>query len=434
MPITFSPEVERADEAFWQRQENRKRGLLGQPCCTQSKMSWAAMGLPGPLAVVIHGEYDCLNCFHHHQGINAHNFFSTRLSDHQLTTGTTHRPLEHLLRLIVDERQPEAILVLGTCPVEVIGDRFERVTERVEADTGVPILALHTSGLKLSSLTACQDWLFASLATLADPAARDLHPHTLNLIGLPARAPEPVALLADVGLTVQSFLPHGAALSDWQQILRAGHSFVVDRRVFPRLLDTLTEQGQQVHDVPLPVGWQATRRFYEAIGEATGTSEALRARLDQEQATHEPAIAAFRQRYGGARLGFAIRILNTSQVDQIVQDGLGDLTHLLELGLAVELLIQGPPEEGERFAARLATRGIRVPSRPFRGPFDLGEALQAGGYDAVIVPDSNRNIARRAGLPMLSSRALRPWLSGIATNLRVLADLLDEGAALRSRS
>ena len=61
MSFRFALEVEAADEAFWQKQEARKRGLLGQPCCTQSNMSWAMMDVPGDFAVVVHGEFDRAN-------------------------------------------------------------------------------------------------------------------------------------------------------------------------------------------------------------------------------------------------------------------------------------------------------------------------------------------------------------------------------------
>jgi hypothetical protein len=469
MSYRFAPDVEAADEAFWQRQEARKRGLLGQPCCTQSNMSWAMMDVPGEFAVVVHGEFDCLNCFHHHLGPSPHRFFSTRLSDHQITTGDTQRPLGHLLRLIVKERAPKAIVVLGTCPVEVIGDRFEVVAEAVAAETGTPILALHTSGLKLSSLTDCQDWLFDSLASLpqgeavdqgwyarASDAAMDvvlsdatlsvdrshaLHARLaalpppasagrerrLNLVGLPEPDLEPVEVLGDLGLTVNGFYPHGASLEAWRSIGRAEATFAVDVDVWPRFARRLTEDHRQdLASVALPIGVGATERFYRTVAARFGAEDRVAAALGERLERARADVAAFRATHGGARLGMAIRMLNTFQVDRIAQEGLGELEHLRECGFAVTLLVQGPAEEGPRFEARLRDRGVDVPVRTFPGPFGLGEALASGGYDAALVPDSSRNTARRAGLPMISSRSLRPWLSGVGPNLRVLADLVDQ--------
>ena len=135
MEFIIAPETAKSDEAFWKTQEVRQKGVLGQPCCTQSKMSWALVHMPGNFALVIHGEQDCLNCFHHHTGAGATNVFSTRLTEYQITSGNTQRPLEHLLNMIVTQREPDAIVVLGTCPVEVIGDRFETVVDRVSEET-----------------------------------------------------------------------------------------------------------------------------------------------------------------------------------------------------------------------------------------------------------------------------------------------------------
>lgn len=474
MTFRFSPEVEAQDEAFWQQQEGRKRGFLGQPVCTQSKTSWALMDLPGDFAVVVHGEYDCLNCFHHHLGPSAHRFFSSRLSDHQITTGDTQRPLGHLLRLIVRELQPQAVIVLGTCPVEVIGDRFEVVADEVAAETGTPVLALHTSGLKMSSMTDCQDWLFDALASLpqtdavdqawyarATDAAMDLvlsdaamtvaRSHDLhrrfatltaptspgrarrvNLLGLPAAALEPVEVLSALGIAVNGFYPHGATLDAWRSIRRAEVSFAVDARVWPRLARRLSEEhGQELLSVPLPVGLGATERFYRSIAERFDAEDALDGVLASRLDDAHARLDAFRRTHGGARLGMAIRMLNTFQVDRMVQEGLGDLEHLREAGFDVTLLVQGPPEEGPRFASRLRDRGVDVPVQPFAGPFELGEKLAAGGFDVACVPDSSRNMIRRAGLPMISSRALRPWLGGIASNLDVLVDLVEQGRAMR---
>ena len=95
---------------------------LGQPCCTQSGMSWTMIDMPGNFAVVIHGESDCLTCFLHHTGRSTHRIYSTRLTEEMLTTGRTEKALRTCLELIAAEERPELVLVLGTCPVEVIGD------------------------------------------------------------------------------------------------------------------------------------------------------------------------------------------------------------------------------------------------------------------------------------------------------------------------
>ena len=107
------------DEAFWREQETRRQ-RLNQPCCTQSNMSWAMVDMEGDFAVVLHGESDCLNCFFHHRGRRTHDYYSTRLTDHQLTTGDTHRPLRRLLQMIAAERRYIAVASVADLTGEAV--------------------------------------------------------------------------------------------------------------------------------------------------------------------------------------------------------------------------------------------------------------------------------------------------------------------------
>ena len=100
-----------SDEQFWKKQQRRRDRQLGQPCCTQSGMSWSMIDMPGNFAVVIHGEYDCVNCFHHQRGQSAIQYYSTRLTEAQLTTGRTEEPLRRCLELIAERQQPEGVVV-----------------------------------------------------------------------------------------------------------------------------------------------------------------------------------------------------------------------------------------------------------------------------------------------------------------------------------
>ena len=157
---------EESDAVFWLKQQKRREKRLGQPCCTQSGISWSMMHIPGKFAVVVHGEKDCLNCFHHHTGVSSVRFYSTRLNDAQLTMGTTEEVLRECLILIAKEEKPDVILVLGTCPVEVIGANFKDTVLDVSQETGVPMIPLKTSGLRLSSQPEMLDWLYEVLASL----------------------------------------------------------------------------------------------------------------------------------------------------------------------------------------------------------------------------------------------------------------------------
>jgi hypothetical protein len=223
---------------------------MGQPCCTQSGVSWSMIDVPGEIAVVVHAEFDCVNCSHHHVGRSAVRFYSTRLSEGALTRGLTREPLERCLEQIAAARPPDLVLVLGTCPVEVIGDAFHEVVEEACARTGVRMVALRTSGLKLTSRREMLDWLYSTLAAACPPTGA---PSGLALFGLPGPRrgrPEPVAVLARAGFSVQACLPRGADSSDWRGLRGAARTVLVDRSMFPRLVAGLEADGQVITEVP----------------------------------------------------------------------------------------------------------------------------------------------------------------------------------------
>ena len=425
--VSVSLETSKRDEAFWQKQEKRRQGRLGQPCCTQSKMSWALIHMPGNFALVIHGEEDCLNCFHHHTGQSAGNVYSTRLTEYQITSGETQRPLKHLLHLIADQKQPDAIIVLGTCPVEVIGDRFEIVVDQVSEATGIPMTALHTSGLKLTRLVDMQDWLYATLATLASGSQQQVA-GTINIIGLQdgvANHPELREMVKDLGLTIGGIYPNGTSFSDWQRIGEAEKSFVVDASAFPRLTAHLESLGQEVLEVPLPIGLQQSRRFYEIMGTAVGKGEEVAILLEERSREASAEIDAIRKELNGFPMAMAIRMLNTYRSDQLAYDGLGDFALLKECGLRVALFVQGPPEEKPAFVETLQERyGIQDPVEVFPGPWLLGERLREFGYRHAIAPDSCTATLRQSGVAAIPSRTFPPFFAGVSAGVALIRRLL----------
>lgn len=427
--LLFPENIAEDDEAFWRQQELRRQAL-GQPCCTQSNMSWAMVDLVGNVSVVIHGESDCLNCFFHHQGRLAVDYYSTRLSEHQLIMGDTRAPLRRLLELIAKERRPEVVIVLGTCPVEVIYDDFEPVVLAVSQETGIPMIALRTHGLSLTTQIACQDWLYATLAGFEAPDA-GIERKGVNLVGLPAGvAVEPTRILGELGIPVNGVYPNQKEFAHWRRIGLAERSFMVDRTTLPRLGAVLEQHGQRVDEVPLPIGLYHTERFYGVIASRMGIDDArLAACLEPHIAEHVAAQRAVRERVRGRRLAFCIRMHKSHQSDHLAYEGLASLELLRELGFDVRILVQGPPEERAResFAVRLTELGYGdVPFDIFRGPWELGEQLRAGRFEVAVMSEFARNVVEKAGIPWMNFQSFRPFFSGMTDNLSLVSRVADE--------
>jgi hypothetical protein len=416
------------DEAFWREQEGRKQDL-GQPCCTQAAICWGLADLEGDLAVVVHGEGDCLNSFFHYLGRSTASFYSTRLSDEQLISGGTAAPLRHLLELLARERRPEAVLVLGTCPVEMIGDSFEAVVEEVSRRSGVPMVALHTHGLSLTSQAQCQDWLYETLAA-GLPQLEEPPTASCNFLGLPCalRHAELEGVVGELGMTVHGYYPNGTSLRAWRTISHAETTFVVDREMFPRVLSRLDGWGQRLVFVPMPVGLGRTAAFYRAVAEAyDGTRRieptlvSLRAKLE---ASHQETAARAR----GRRLAICLRTLKSHRSDRIAFAGLGELPFYEELGFDCHLFVQGPPEAAarEQFRERLEMLGHGgVSFEIFPGPRELGVRLAEERFEVAVMSDAVRNVVERVGLAMIPTGALRPFYAGMGGNLELVDRVLE---------
>ena len=447
-----------SDEAFWKKQEKRREHRLGQPCCTQSGMSWTMINMPGNFAVVVHGEQDCLNCFHHHTGKSSVQFYSTRLTDSQLTMGTTDEPLRQCLDLIALEERPDFILVLGTCPVEVIGSVFSDVVQEVSQRTGVPMIPLRTSGLRLSSQQEMLDWLYQTLVSLnipkpprdyqydisiaqrklkslwkkhfkIEPIFPSLSPLdsssevTINLIGVPSgRHPEIEWICQSLGISVQASFPEKASTDDWLRMREAEHSFVVDPGMFPRLIAALESFDQLIHEIPFPMGLEASMQIIEKIAFVCHKEEQARQLLEPLRDILHRTTQPYYQAWKGKKFAVVTRMRNSYQLQSVSHNGLGHLPAILEMGMPVSLLIQGAPDPKIRdsYQEILAKQGFSIPFYIFSSPFELEILLNEHQFDGICVADQGRHAAHASGTPLIDPGELQSGLIGVKENAQLI--------------
>lgn len=482
LPEAFR-EARRNDEPFWQNQEKRIQGALGQPCCTLSGISTGLINMEGDFAVVVHGEDECAACFRH-VGVSAAQFYCDGLTEKEFVTGETSEPLEACLRAVAEETSPEAIFVLGACPVEVIGDRFELVVDKVQKDhPTIPMVPLHTSGLKVGSQAAMLDWMFSTLAAIPGtvppvdqawrkqvglagmdlvfsylsknaealsvvqeqaanlPERRELaSEHCANFVGLPRSTrrgdseSEVATVLREAGVELVANFPRAATFQDWRAIKHAKATFIADRSLYPKLVNVLEGHGQEVLEVPLPTGVAQTDDFYRTVGEVYGVSDGIFDIVAREREAAMAAVETFKARYAGLKVAMGIRMLNNYEADQLAYMGLGDYRALAELGFDLTLMVQGPPDKAPKFQAMFDRRGVEHPFEVFPEPWNLSEHLGGGRFDVAYLADHCRGECRKAGVPMIVSRELEPYYSGVGSNLEHLDRLLRQTLSSRSGS
>jgi len=177
--------------------------------------------------------------------------------------------------------------------------------------------------------------------------------------------------------------------------------------------------------VPYPVGLSATAAFYETILRAghVDASEPIESHREELR----PHVESFRADFAGARIAYAIRMKNVYSVASIAYDGLGFVAGLQELGLDVELLIQGAPDPEARasYQETLLERGYRLPFHVFASPEEILDILQSGSYQGTYLPDSSWSEARRARVPIIGKDVFQLFFSGVPKTIALLRQALE---------
>ena len=108
--------------------------------------------------------------------------FSTDLMETEVIFGGEPKLYQSLTELIAAYR-PKAAFVYSTCIVGIIGDDVEAVCRRVEKETGIPVLAVHSEGFKgtkKDGYKAACDALFRLVGT---GDISDIAPGSINILG-----------------------------------------------------------------------------------------------------------------------------------------------------------------------------------------------------------------------------------------------------------
>lgn len=421
-----------------ERPAGRTAGDLAQHGCAMTGFAFQLSGIPGRLSLVIFGERDCVNAMPRLRAKTASdpewNVFSADLRESDVVAGQAEERLETCLRAVAAPRwmppgvffPPEGILVLSTCLSEMIGADPVPVCRKVEAETGVRIVPVATSGLRLRTQAEVGDWVARTMVTEFGQKG-DPDPDAINLIGFstdPVERPEDLrrtfqgevaGALGLAGLRVNAQAPIGASLEDWRNLPLAGLSVVVDRAMYGDLLGLLERPGHRAIELAQPYGLARTDAFYRAIAAATGRS--LDAALDGLDARREAVetLERARERFAGRRLAYGIGSHHNFRPDDLASEGLGALPLMLEMGFKIEIVIQerDRPDVHDRIRRNLAAMGVDLPYRLFYEPAVLSPVLAEGRFDVAYLSDFLMGQAAAVHLPTVALGHLAPGYRGV---------------------
>lgn len=107
---------------------------------------------------------------------------STDLREREIVLGGEKR-LEESLRSLVARYSPRAAFVYATCVVGVIGDDVSAVCKRVEADVGIPVIAVQSEGFRGTKRDGYSAATRALLKLIGTGDIDAVGPLSINLLG-----------------------------------------------------------------------------------------------------------------------------------------------------------------------------------------------------------------------------------------------------------
>ncbi len=91
---------------------------------------------------------------------------SVRLDTNDVTFGSVEK-VEEAFDELVEEQQPSCVFLISTCVIEIIGDDFDALAEKLTKKHGIPVLPIHTEHFKCEdhipgierAITACAGFM-----------------------------------------------------------------------------------------------------------------------------------------------------------------------------------------------------------------------------------------------------------------------------------
>lgn len=420
----------------------RKAGELNQHGCSLTGFAFQIMDLTGPdFAVVIFGERDCVSAFprisSEFASQPAWNVYSVALRESDVVAGRAEERLRECLLTVAQSmgsvvkgtpvvhgatvelqswqrNHKPVIVVLSTCMSEMTGAVSQAVCRDAAELSGLRIIPVATSGLRLRTQAEIVDQVAAVLLDAfgdfgpVDPVAVNLIGYQTDRFSQAAEAgtmfpDEAASLISAFGGRLNSAVAAGASVSDWRDLPRGGLNVIVDRSLVGGLAGLLEGEGRRFIQIAQPKGVAASDNFYATIAREIGVNawpvlEAWQPRLDAIQ-----AVARAKSRFSGLRLAYGIGTIHNFRPDVLAREGLDNLPLFLELGFDVEIVIQERdyPEVHRRIRRNFEQLGVEAPYRLYYEPAVLEPALREGRYDCAYVADFMRDQVNLAGIPML---------------------------------
>lgn len=261
-------------------------------------------------AVISHGPVGCSSCLHEYAftyRVNAplrnvsrptqRKIFSTNLQEKDTVYGGSQK-LAKAIREVYERTKANAIFVLTTCAVGIIGDDVESVCNEAEEELGVPVAAIFCEGFRSKVWTTGFDAAYHGIARklIAPPGTRrDDIINVINFWG------------SDV--FQDWFAPFGAKpnyITPYSTVNTLKYSSEAAATVqacstLGSYLGAALEQEFGVPEIPSapPYGINQTDRWFRALGKTLGKEEIAEKVIAEKKEKYLPRIAELREKLRG---------------------------------------------------------------------------------------------------------------------------------------
>ncbi|MFN4273116.1 MAG: ferredoxin:protochlorophyllide reductase (ATP-dependent) subunit N [Aliihoeflea sp.] len=217
-----------------------------------------------------------------------------------------HEELDGVVKRLLDRRPDIRLLVLvGSCPSEVIKLDLGRAAQRLTARHGPTVRFLHYSGSGIeTTFTQGEDNFLAALAHDLPDEKKDAKP-SLIVAGALADVVEDQfrRILEALGITRVSFLPPRSA----NALPPVGKNtrVILAQPWLGETVKALTDRGAQLLTAPFPLGEEGTTAWLKTIADAFGVDAGrFNAITEPGRRRARKAVAARRGELEGRRLFF----------------------------------------------------------------------------------------------------------------------------------
>lgn len=311
--------------------EVKRVGVRRTNCSCSMPGVWRALSFVRGALVVFHSPRPCAHIAH---GMDVSSFHrltaagtSVRLSPVPLLTsglgeseaifGGEDR-LRECIRFAAEKYHPQAVFIANSCVSGVIGDDTKAIAEEMEAELGIPIMAVSAHGfLDGEYYAGYLDAARALVDRFMHPAERKLG--TVALLGdcggmHGEYVKELRRLLALLDLKVTAQFPSYLALDEMQAVPEAELIILLGRRMDDEKQGQLAELAEHMHErfgTPYladvyAVGAEETKTWLRRVGALCHREDAAERAIASEEASFSAVVEKARADLAGRRCGLAI--------------------------------------------------------------------------------------------------------------------------------